>query len=567
MSDLSLVLEQLKKNNEEESSRDTNINKNIAFSRKSNQESLEHLERAVIASNKETVDNDKIAASAEKETKKEEDTKDQKNLTFLQRISGGISNIGNSIKDIGGKALGSSFLKGAALFSLFFLLPKILQHPKFIETVKFIEDKVVPVLGRIKQFFVDTFGEDSLLVAGILGIVAILKPSLIVTPIMLAVKTLKGAFLVLKFFFSKTLFNAIMNLVTGVGAGIMKAVGLVSKAFVAIRTFMTASLLPALISISTTLAAAIVPLLPILAVLALVAAAFYSLKESVDEFNRILDDTGSVAEAVKAAIGQFIGTLLSIVPGLFLKLIGFVAKMFGFEEIAKSLPSITELSDIIGRGIKDALDFIQDIFGAVTGFIKKKVRDVKRFIFGDDRTEEEKEQEKETEKLKKDSDKTISQLQNLQSDLSSDVKITQKKLESDDLTAEERAKLEDQMKSDVRALAENRFRLEREKERNQAIQADLTSENYRMARGEGEFGQGDALSGMERTAALKAQEDRIAEINNAMLEKYGFQTNQQGQPVVITQDNSVRANSSTAVVQSQTITPQDSMLVSVVSDF
>ena len=71
MSDLSLVLEQLKKNNEEESSRDTNINKNIAFSRKSNQESLEHIERAVIASNKETVDNDKIAASAEKETKKE----------------------------------------------------------------------------------------------------------------------------------------------------------------------------------------------------------------------------------------------------------------------------------------------------------------------------------------------------------------------------------------------------------------------------------------------------------------------------------------------------------------
>ena len=43
------------------------------------------------------------------------------------------------------------------------------------------------------------------------------------------------------------------------------------------------------------------------------------------------------------------------------------------QEIAKSLPSITELSDIIGRGIKDALDFVQDIFGAVTGFIKKKV--------------------------------------------------------------------------------------------------------------------------------------------------------------------------------------------------
>ena len=53
----------------------------------------------------------------------------------------------------------------------------------------------------------------------------------------------------------------------------------------------------------------------------------------------------------------------------------------------------------------------------------------------------------------------------------------------------------------------------------------MKSDNYRIARGEGEFGQGD-MSGATKSAALKAQESRIDQINDQMLEKYGYKTDQ-----------------------------------------
>ena len=87
MSDLSLVLNQLKQNNEEETSRDKNINKNIAFSRDTNKESLLALGKTIIESvtgaseetgktikdtQKQSDDNkDKVGKSAKKEDEKE----------------------------------------------------------------------------------------------------------------------------------------------------------------------------------------------------------------------------------------------------------------------------------------------------------------------------------------------------------------------------------------------------------------------------------------------------------------------------------------------------------------
>ena len=41
-----------------------------------------------------------------------------------------------------------------------------------------------------------------------------------------------------------------------------------------------------------------------------------------------------------------------------------------------------------------------------------------------------------------------------------------------------------------------------------------------------------------------------------MLEKYGYETNQAGQPVLINNDQSVRSASTQTVVQQETITPQ-----------
>ena len=101
----------------------------------------------------------------------------------------------------------------------------------------------------------------------------------------------------------------------------------------------------------TAVAASIAPLLAPAALIALAAAGilaiFYSLNDAFNQFSKTLEETGSVGEAIKAAISRFIATLLSIPAGLFLKLIGFVAKLFGFDEVAKNLPTIGELSDIM----------------------------------------------------------------------------------------------------------------------------------------------------------------------------------------------------------------------------
>jgi len=52
-----------------------------------------------------------------------------------------------------------------------------------------------------------------------------------------------------------------------------------------------------------------------------------------------------------------------------------------------------------------------------------------------------------------------------------------------------------------------------------------------------------------------------------MLGKYGYKTNQQGQPVIINNDASVRSSRSNTQNVNETITPRDGLLVSATADF
>jgi len=153
MSDLSLVLNQLKQNNEEETSRDKNINKNIAFSRDTNKESLLALGKtimeSVIGAGEETskkiqdtqkesdANKDKVGKSAKKEDEKDADAKDKKQTNLLQRIAKGITSLPMSIGKgaAGGAKKGFSailgilsFFSGGIFGKLFGLVKKI---PKF----------------------------------------------------------------------------------------------------------------------------------------------------------------------------------------------------------------------------------------------------------------------------------------------------------------------------------------------------------------------------------------------------------------------------------------------------
>ena len=151
--------------------------------------------------------------SKRKEMIKEQAAKDKKQLTATQRVGLAIGEFADDVKEM--KGTDNAFLKGAAMIALLFLLPKILNSQLLKDTVKFVEDKVIPNLKKLKDFFVDTFGENSLLIAGLVGITMILKPGLIIKPIMLAVKGLRLAFIAVKFFINNQLTRGLLNIVKG----------------------------------------------------------------------------------------------------------------------------------------------------------------------------------------------------------------------------------------------------------------------------------------------------------------------------------------------------------------
>ena len=438
-----------------------------------------------------------------KELLKEEAARNKKNLTVLQRISVGIRGLGKKFKEGGGKVLESGFLKGAALIALLFLLPKVLNSEIFKKGVKFIETTVIPLIKKFVQFLEDSFGPNGPLVAGLLGVIAILKPSLIITPIRLAVKALSNAFKFLRYVISGELRKDVLKLAKGISTRFGKVMKALRVAFNFLRLKVLA-LSTAVMSTVSAIGAAIAPLLApaalIVAIVAGIVAIFYSLNDAFNQFSKTLEETGSVAEAIKAAISRFFATLIALPAGLFIKLIGFVAKLFGFEEVAKNLPTIGELSDIIFGGIMQAIDFVQDLFAKAFDFLvnNKVVRGIRK-LFG--KTDEE--------------------------------------LEAEELEREQE-----------RAEKRNRraTRLKRQQNRDEAIMARQV-----------EAGSDAQYDTVDRVMERQRKID--------MLEGRGEMQGPPTAPVIINNDSSVRSNSSNTQNVNETITSRDGMLVSAVSDF
>ena len=551
----------------------------IIMGQREDTRSAEQIEKDRLKMEKVRAAKDAKGKSADEEDKKEEAAKSEKNQTILGAIAENIGLLYNITKTNYQKAIDNKFIKGAALITLFLLLPKLLNHPVMKSTIKLIEDKIIPNLKKIKDFLLKTFGEDSLLIAGLLGVTMILKPGLITKPIMFAVKAFKNAFRLITFFVNNQLTRGLLKIVRGKVPKLFRAAikGL-RIAFMAIRTFMMGTLIPAITGTLSAMATAIAPLLipaaAIIAIAVVLLGIFKSINDAFNEFSTTMEDTGSVVESIKAAIARFFGSLLTFIPGLFIKLIGFVAKMFGFDEIAENLPSMGELSDIMTQGIMDAINFVSDIFSkafeAIKNFGKGILQKLGLAKKEEDMTPEELNEQKTKDLLKEQKDETkrrtrlASKLSREQRRLTAERKRAEKLREEGLMTQEDFEGIVAMEQSGIKAMAENRFFLEKSKETEDALKADLKSENFRIARGEGEFGQGD-MSGATKTAALKAQEARIDEINDKMLEKYGYKTNQQGQPVIINNDSSIRSSSSNTQVSNETITPKDGLLANAVS--
>ena len=495
--------------------------------------------------------------SKRKEMLKDQAKQDSSMLTATQRIGVGIMGLGDKIKDVatGGKMGG--LLKGAGMFALFFLLPKILNSELFKNLIKFIQDKVIPAFKKLKELFM-SMGEGGQLFTIILGLTALLAPNVLMMgfkagiialkgafaatkaavmfivntefrkgiimmlkgKFLTAITALKKAFMAVRVFMMKQLIPGIMAAPGVIGGKIMKAVKLLKGAFMAIRVFMMGTLVPTLIGIVSTVATALAPILiPVAIVVAIIAgivAFFYVFKESVDNMLNVFRETGSIVETIKVGVATFIGKALSLIPALFIKLIAFVARLFGFKEFADKLPTIKELTDIVVGGILSVFDFIGDTLGKAFRFVKNKVIGILNKIPGVNiAVEDEYDQ------------------------VDRDLKKMETRAKRDEI---------------VGAKAANEAIEKRIKGRGRGRGRGLSASQIKIAE------ESEALE----LAAARQEEMQDSAYNKAVS---ASQSSYTAAPTIINNDSSVRSNSSNTQVNNETITPRDGMLVAATADF
>ena len=309
-------------------------------------------------------DTDKSGAASEEDATKEEG-KDNKILGYLKQTAGflgGIAKQGMEKVKSGLQGF-SKFLFGAlALAALAFL-----DHPKFkamvsllIDTliplaVTFYEEVLVPVGAALAKLFKDIMGylkdgKPSLMSIlmdnklAILGIITALAPNLVFGALKLAV------------------------------TGLVKGVVLLSKSkvFLALKT-QFALMKTALFAKLASLKAALVPLLPIIAIAAGIALVIVSLKKAFDDFKFELEATGSIWEATKTAIVSVISNILGL-PFDLLKdgvswILGKIGSVFGLESFTNASKALDDFSFV--DSFKDMLTFLGDsISGIFDGFMQ-----------------------------------------------------------------------------------------------------------------------------------------------------------------------------------------------------
>ena len=346
----------------------------------------------------------------QKQDAEDEANADKKQNMILQKIGAGISGLleigkkGAKAAALGGLAILSTLAIGAFLIAL----GKFLQSQTFKDLTKYISEVILPKLLDFWEFVKENWEEIGILIGGIITVLAITEFVELATRVKNAFKAIKifmletmlpnikgmiggaltkgkqtftmvatlikNAFIAVKTFMFSTMLPAVTGMIgSAMSAGknsFVAVAGLIRKAFTAVRTFMLLTMLPAV-------TAFMAPLLPVIAIAAAVSLVLYALYEAFQSFRDTLETTGSIGEAIKVAIGKFVGVLLGAIPQLFLDLVKFVADMFGFKEFAKMIgdidpiqfiaDAVTGLFDQIGKFFKMLFDF------DFTGFLAKNV--------------------------------------------------------------------------------------------------------------------------------------------------------------------------------------------------
>lgn len=264
--------------------------------------------------------------------KQEEDAKSaalvaEKQQALLEKISNGIMGLKENAKAkvaAAGKGL-MALLKGTLLAGFLFAFGKFLQSETFQNLLDYIKDTIIPFFIKFKDLFIG------------LGVFLV---GLKIAPVILAVIASTKAL------YAKYLLEG--SLLKGLNVAMLAKLA-------ALKTLL-------------------VPLLPIIAIAAGITVLFFAIKSAFTDFQKTLEETGSVSEALKVGAAKFVAFLVGFIPSLVLKLVGFVAGLFGFDDFKAKVGKLDPIQ-FIADGIKSLFDAIGNFFSDIfnfdyTGFLK-----------------------------------------------------------------------------------------------------------------------------------------------------------------------------------------------------
>ena len=193
---------------------------------------------------------------------------------------------------------------------------------------------------------------------------------------------LKAGYIALKVATVKNVLTPLQGVAVAAGAKMWTFMRLIPPALVAIKVFFLSTMLPAITAMLATATAFMVPLLPIIAAAVAIGVVLFALKSAFDDFMTTLDKTGSIGEALKVGISKFMGSILGFIPMLVLKLVSWVASLFGFDDFAAKVDSIDPIQ-YISDVIANMMGCVMDWFGLLfTDPVKALTKLVSGFLGG-----------------------------------------------------------------------------------------------------------------------------------------------------------------------------------------
>jgi len=286
----------------------------------------------------------------EAETKTEAELARKELGGYLKQVAGGLGGLleqgKQKIKDAAGGAF--KFIKGLAIAGLALAVVGFLNSDAWIETKKYIMEELVPKIRIFVDAFKKGFGEG---------------------------------------------FSALVDDRGGLG-GIVLALGAVGAAFALFKIFTWAKqaiaafkvLKTGMLLVKSSVGLANVGFFPIIAIAAGIALIIGALKVAFDDFQKTMEETGSVTEALKVGAAKFVGFLIGYPIKLVADLIGWVLNKLGFENVAKKLQNFVGDDPIqsIADAVKDVFDGIGEFFSTLPAKISSAMGNmgdvVKNFI-------------------------------------------------------------------------------------------------------------------------------------------------------------------------------------------